>query len=60
MSKNETAEEQMNRIDRDLKELSFYAKMLINQNKELKARNNELEKENKKLHDAILHLSQSK
>jgi len=60
MYKNETADEQMDRISRNLKELSFFGRMLIDENKKLKSRNKELEKENKKLHETILQMSQNK
>ena len=58
--KNETAEEQMDRISKNLRELSVLGRMLINKNNELKARNEELEKENEKLHETILKMSQEK
>ena len=58
--KKETAEEQMDRISKNLSELSVLGRMLINKNNELKARNEELEKENEKLHETILKMSQEK
>ena len=58
--KNETAEEQMDCIGKNLRELSVLGRMLINKNNELKARNEELEKENEKLHETILKMSQEK
>ena len=42
----------------DLKIISLKVDNLINENKELKALNDELEKENEKLHDIILKMSQ--
>ncbi|SEL39140.1 hypothetical protein SAMN05216439_0465 [Methanobrevibacter gottschalkii] len=58
--KNETAEEQFKRINRDLKEISWRVDKMLAKNKELKARNEELEKENEKLHGIILKMSQEK
>ena len=58
--KNETAEEQMDRIGKNLRELSVLGRMLINKNNKLKARNEELEKENEKLRETILKMSQKK
>lgn len=58
--KNETAEEQMDRISKNLRELSVLGRMLINKNNKLKARNEELEKENEKLRETILKMSQEK
>ena len=58
--KNETAEEQMDRIGKNLRELSVLGRMLINKNNQLIARNEELEKENEKLHEIILKMSQEK
>lgn len=58
--KNETAEEQMDRIGKNLRELSVLGRMLINKNNKLKARNEELEKENEKLRETILKMSQEK
>ena len=52
--KNETAEEQMDRIGKNLRELSVLGRMLINKNNKQKARNEELEKENEKLRETIL------
>ena len=50
----------MDRISKNLRELSVLGRMLINKNNELKARNEELEKENEKLHETILKMSQEK
>ena len=58
--KNETAEEQMDRIGKNLRELSVLGRMLINKNNKLKARNEELEKENEKQLETILKMSQEK
>ena len=44
----------------DLKTISVEVVNLINKNKELKVRNEELEKENEKLHEIILNMSQKK
>jgi cell division protein FtsB len=50
----------MDRIGKNLRELSVLGRMLINKNNELKARNEELEKENEKLRETILKMSQEK
>ena len=58
--KNETPEEQFERINRNLKVILWHVDKMLAKNKELKARNEELEKENKKLHETILKMSQEK
>ena len=50
----------MDRIGKNLRELSVLGRMLINKNNKLKARNEELEKENEKLRETILKMSQEK
>lgn len=55
-----TAEERFENLHEQLKRIDDYLVKLLNENNELKARNEELEKENEKLHDIILNMSQKK
>lgn len=55
-----TAEERFENLHEELKRIDDYLVKLLNENNELKARNEELEKENEKLHDIILNMSQKK
>lgn len=55
-----TAEERFENLHKQLKHIDDYLVKLLNENNELKARNEELEKENEKLHDIILNISQKK
>ena len=51
-------EERLDRMERNLKYIDSQVVNLVKENNELKARNEELEKENKKLHETILKMSQ--
>lgn len=51
-------EERLGRMERNLKYIDSQVVNLVKENNELKARNEELEKENKKLHETILKMSQ--
>ena len=55
-----TAEERFENLHEELNRIDDYLVKLLNENNELKARNEELEKENEKLHDIILNMSQKK
>lgn len=55
-----TAEERFKNLHKQLNRIDDYLVKLLNENNELKARNEELEKENEKLHDIILNMSQKK
>ena len=55
-----TAEERFENLHKQLNRIDDYLVKLLNENNELKARNEELEKENEKLHDIILNMSQKK
>ena len=52
-------EERLDRMERNLKYIDSQVVKLVKENNELKARNEELEKENKKLHETILKISQN-
>ena len=55
-----TAEERFENLHKQLNRIDDYLVKLLNENNELKARNEELEKENEKLHDIILNMPQKK
>ena len=55
---NSNIEEQFDYINSCLEKIVLYIDKLENDNNELKARNEELQKENRKLHDLILKMSQ--
>ena len=55
-----TAVERFENLHKQLNRIDDYLVKLLNENNELKARNEELEKENEKLHDIILNMPQKK
>lgn len=55
-----TAEERFENLHKQLNRIDDYLVKLLNENNELKAHNEELEKENEKLHDIILNMPQKK
>lgn len=57
MTKVKSHEENYKEMKEDLKEIRLGIFLLLDENRELKIRNEELEKENERLHDLILQLS---
>lgn len=55
-----TAEERFENLHKQLNRIDDYLVKLLNENNELKARNEELEKENDKLRNTILKMPQKK